>query len=211
MYDPTASFHPFLRLPPELRSRVWAATVEPRTVDARVDCETSVSRLLSSTPVPAMLQACREARNQGLYQRAFSHVTEPRYVWVNFEMDMISIGRSEFDFFKPEGHLIRRLKFEREMNESFFHFRSEGLLHFQNVVEMHVVCLDGLQNWHEAWSDFYWSCRREKLWFIDKETGQMLNSYELDKREDERLAELWREEERQMRASVDWQSSFEPE
>jgi hypothetical protein len=65
-----ATFHPFLRLPYELRTCVWKLTVEPRTV--RVDVQDYF--LASATPVPAVLQVCREARNYGLYQKAFSEL-----------------------------------------------------------------------------------------------------------------------------------------
>jgi len=52
-------------------------------------------RLTSSTPVPATLQACREARNLKLYQQAFLEIDgEVRYVWVNWDMDIVSIGTS---------------------------------------------------------------------------------------------------------------------
>ncbi|KAK3955370.1 hypothetical protein QBC32DRAFT_379537 [Pseudoneurospora amorphoporcata] len=72
------TFHPFPRLPPELRLRIWGLTVEPRTVDFRIanpertmgfridtinGTPNNVVQLRSSTPRPATLQACREARN----------------------------------------------------------------------------------------------------------------------------------------------------
>lgn len=69
-----AAFHPFLRLPYELRMRIWEMTVEPRIVNAELTHQTSTDRapyLTSSTSVPAVLQVCREARNHGLYQKAF--------------------------------------------------------------------------------------------------------------------------------------------
>jgi hypothetical protein len=93
-------------------------TVEPRTVDVREKREYGswgkLLHVISSTPVPAVLHACHEARNQGLYQQAFniSSVVERRYVWVNFEVDMISIGHSWFDTNDlAERLLIRRLTF----------------------------------------------------------------------------------------------------
>ncbi|KAK3296432.1 uncharacterized protein B0H64DRAFT_398245 [Chaetomium fimeti] len=77
----TATFHPFPRLPFELRSRIWGLTVEPRTVHVRVrhnealvtndapngrrtrrrgkrpsHVMAQVPRLVTSTPVPATLQ-----------------------------------------------------------------------------------------------------------------------------------------------------------
>jgi hypothetical protein len=74
-----ATFHPFPRLPYELRAQIWEMTVEPRVVN--VECRwgeaTRQICLTSSTPVPAVLEACREARNHGLYQKAFSEIDLP--------------------------------------------------------------------------------------------------------------------------------------
>ncbi|KAK1778230.1 hypothetical protein QBC45DRAFT_414813 [Copromyces sp. CBS 386.78] len=94
------TFHPFPRLPPELRLRIWELTVEPRTVDFRIaDTErtmgfrieaingtpNNVVQLRSSTPPPATLQACREARNhlssgggrRVLYEQVFCDMVPP--------------------------------------------------------------------------------------------------------------------------------------
>ena len=75
------TFHPFPRLPLELREQIWKDTVEPRTVDVRrVRDKWSqpylgrYGRLVSSTPIPATLHSCREARNLGLYERVIFEV-----------------------------------------------------------------------------------------------------------------------------------------
>jgi hypothetical protein len=72
-----ATFHLFPQLPLELREQIWKDTVEPRTVDVRrIRKETQrYGQLISSTPIPAILQSCREARNLGLYERVFCEVT----------------------------------------------------------------------------------------------------------------------------------------
>jgi hypothetical protein len=71
------AFHLFPRLLYELRMQLWEMTVEPRIVNAELTHQTPTDQayyLTSSTPVPAVLQACREARNYGLYQKAFSEL-----------------------------------------------------------------------------------------------------------------------------------------
>jgi hypothetical protein len=193
-----AAFHLFPHLPFELRARIWELTVEPRTVDVREKREYGswgkLLHVISSTPVPAVLQACHEARNQGLYQQAFniSSVVERRYVWVNFEIDMISIGaHTWFDTFEPaERLLFRRLTFERENDESFFHFQSHKLREFSNLEEIHVICVDGLMAWQDAWECCPWPCPKENLRFIDKETGQIAVGEDLDRMVDEWMASL---------------------
>lgn len=69
------AFHLFPRLPFELRAQIWQLTAEPRTVEVRVKKDNALwsqtLHVTSSTPAPAVLQVCYEARNQGLYQPAF--------------------------------------------------------------------------------------------------------------------------------------------
>ena len=145
--------------------------------------------MTSSTPVPPMLQACHEARNHQLYQRSFSSGVEPRYVWVNFDYDTISIGvDTRIEHLEPERNLIRRFILERENNESFFHFESEALRMFSNMVEIHVICKDGLLAWQEAWESVYFPCPAENLRFIDKQTGQVADGWELEKMQEDWIA-----------------------
>ncbi|KND87881.1 hypothetical protein TOPH_07527 [Tolypocladium ophioglossoides CBS 100239] len=132
-----ATFYLFPRLPFELRARIWELTVEPRTVEVGFKRSKGtyglVLHVASSTPVSAVLQACHEARNQGLYQQAFFRAI-PRDL------------------------------------EKFF-----------NLEEIHVICEDGLWAWQEAWECVGWPCGGENVRFIDKETGQVAEGYELDK------------------------------
>lgn len=200
------TFHLFPRLPPEVRALIWESTVEPRTVEVRVartdtvapesdDPRRSVRRLFSPTPVPATLQTCREARNRGLYQRAFSEIALPdgggaeskpgesRYIWVNWDIDMISIGRTCFKNFTPVAPLIRRLRFERDtLDESFYHFEAAALRQFVNAEEIHVVCADAFRTWDWTSERHYWPCGRENVFFIDPNDGRTMNAIELDKR-----------------------------
>jgi hypothetical protein len=175
-----ATFHLFPRLPFELRARIWQLTVEPRTVEVRVKKDDGlrgkILHVTSSTPVPAVLQVCHEARNQGLYQQAFKFPSgvEPRYVWVNFEIDMISIGDTYFDTIEPaEQQLIRRLTIQRENTDSFFRSESLELQMYSNLEEMHVICEDGLLACQDAWEYVYWPCPKENLRFIDKRRGRL--------------------------------------
>jgi hypothetical protein len=78
----TSTFHPFPRLPLELQRQIWRCTVEPRTVEVRVE-HWKPDRdpfLISSTPVPGPLQCCRVARDelQRLYQQAFFDIGTQR-------------------------------------------------------------------------------------------------------------------------------------
>lgn len=233
------TFHPFRLLPFELRARIWELTLEPRTVEVRLLHKDTVvlsdgdrpsdRRLFSPTPVPATLQACQEARNQGLYQQAFYELAavrsrsgfsvrgtpvlqacqearnqgeqavwddgERRYVWVNLEVDMISIGKTALEKFKSVAPMIKRLKFERENSENFFYYwESKKLRNFVNVEEVHVVCADGWRAWHGASDDHCWHCGKENLFFINPDDGRMMRSIEMDDMFDQMLEEGYRRE-----------------
>ncbi|KAF2027751.1 hypothetical protein EK21DRAFT_50758, partial [Setomelanomma holmii] len=126
------TFHPFPRLPAELRARIWEMTIEPRIVDVQIRFKKDTTTvphssygpfLSSPTPVPGPLQTCREARYGRLYHGTFSNLaiangapkdSERRYVWLNIDIDMISIGWTDFDRVKSVTHLIKRLRFERD-------------------------------------------------------------------------------------------------
>jgi hypothetical protein len=74
--------------------QIWEMTVEARTINIRVkvpewritsdnlEKERVPSYLVSSTPAPAVLHVCREARNHGLYQQAFSEIANSHGVGV---------------------------------------------------------------------------------------------------------------------------------
>ncbi|KAL2141281.1 hypothetical protein VTI28DRAFT_2616 [Corynascus sepedonium] len=207
-----AAFHPFPRLPFELRARIWELTVEPRTVEVRVYHSTPPryrkwprrgwgrrNTLLSSlTPVPAILQTCREARNLGLYKKEFSRLStidQTRYVWLNLEIDMISIESCRFDNFKPVARLIRRLRFKgNNGSEAFYYFESRELRNFVNAKEIHVVCEDTIESWHGAGMEHPWPCGMENVLFIDPYDGRRMRSADVDKMCDEVLARCWEAE-----------------
>jgi hypothetical protein len=146
-------------------------------------------RLVSSTPVPGTLQCCREARThlRGFYKQAFSELDQRPgdirpYLWVNLDIDLISIGTTMFDQYRPIAPSIKRLKFEREHTDEFF-FHSEGrdMMLFVNAEEVHVVCADGLWNWAGDSIWWYpWPCPIDNVTFIDIDDGRTARGLELD-------------------------------
>jgi hypothetical protein len=198
-----ATFHPFPRLPAELRLQIWESTVEPRSVDVQVCPKWTVgdktysTYLASSTPVPGPLHTCREARNQGLYQQAFSELAASDgsgrpYVWANLDIDVISIGCSETKFYEAVGPMIQRLKLERWSPLFGSHWYSLNLHCFANVKEIYVVCADGMWMWHDAMEDQYWPCGEENVFMVDPDDGRMIKAVEMDKIFDRERAEAER-------------------
>jgi hypothetical protein len=187
-----STFHPFPLLPFELRAQIWEMTVEPRTVDVRVvhmDWD-ETRHLRSSTPVPATLHSCREARNQKLYRKVFSelenhHDVEKRYVWLNLDIDLVSIGRSWCSDYEKVAATLKRLKFERVSdNDHFFWIESRNLYKLlPSLEEMHVVCADGFMGWGGALAlgHHRWPCHADNLYFIDAHDGSVARGWDLER------------------------------
>ncbi|KAL5353300.1 hypothetical protein ACLOAV_001336 [Pseudogymnoascus australis] len=161
----------FNDLPFEVRAMIWKATVEPRTVEGRVLQNGEGLAYVFPTPVPAPLQTCREAKSLGLYKKAFAEVeivaacchpdnpreykldeaaaftdgAEWRYIWLNLEIDIVSIGPSDLYWFEEVALSIRRLKFERETRSEFYEWEIDDLYGFVNVEEVYIVCTGGME------------------------------------------------------------------
>ncbi|KAB2108854.1 hypothetical protein AG0111_0g2486 [Alternaria gaisen] len=193
-----ATFHQFPRLPAELRAQIWQMTVEPRIVEVDLKTKRELGQhlssvLVSSTSVPAPLQTCQEARNARLYRRCFSGLTfiysaradcERRYVWLNLDIDIVSIGESGCDILGPVAHLIKRLRLTRDPTEEWWG-RSGGhyeLDQFENVSEIQVVlCEDGdMEDWHGASEHYRWHCGAENVLLIDEKEGLEMKLMDLE-------------------------------
>ncbi|OBT67661.1 hypothetical protein VE03_03433 [Pseudogymnoascus sp. 23342-1-I1] len=176
----------FNNFPFEIRSYIWELTVEPRTVEVRVLWGGRTPRVASTTPIPAPLQVCREARNLSLYKQVFSELsTGRRYVWLNLDIDMVSIGTVRLDAFNEVAPMIKRLKFERENQESWYHFESRKIRNFVNVEEIHVICLDGFENWGGATYEHCWPCALENIVFFDLVDSLVMRGVELEEKYEE--------------------------
>lgn len=214
----------FNQLPFEIRAMIWKSTVEPRTVEVRVlpREEGKVKHLVSLTPVPAPLQTCREARNLGLYKQAFAEVEasasdgkEERYVWLNLELDVVSIGPTHLSWFRAVAPSIRRLQFACDFTwgsefDFDFTFDSDDVHLYANVEQFYAVCTCGMEGWRgnteQLW---FWPFAFERLTLIDPFCGRVVKAVDMDsapevqwrKFEDERQVEEARErqlEERQL-------------
>lgn len=96
------TFHPFPRLPAELRNAVWELTLDPREVAIKASYQGegsgedfhAVVHFSSPTAIPSALQACRDSRYllaSRHYTRAFGNGTTPHYTWIAFALDTIRI------------------------------------------------------------------------------------------------------------------------
>lgn len=242
----TATFHPFPRLPAELRSRIWELTVEPRTVDLCVhfyvppkepgvkwaDMTTSqvvrgvTNKLRSPTAVPAQLQTCREAREyltthpiaDYQYEKFFaddvgnpgddwyeptpeSDAERERYVWVNFENDTLSFGRTDLHNIIQTAHRVRRLRVEWILAWKLVSCRDFRLIGdwFRSLVEIHIVCWGGIRWAYKEAEELslLMGCNPRDVYFCDTEEngGTVVNGIDLDlvvKRQREEEKERYR-------------------
>lgn len=174
----------FFDLPPEIRREVWALTVRPRTVQIQVKTERNSKNgvvrrhLISPTPVPRVLHMCRESREQylGFYQKLFAREdTEPTYVWVNFDTDVVDIGDGPFELFGQCAQQVRRLQLKASnADESWYHFTARHLSVFSNVIQYFIFAQDGWECWEDAYNEHFWACVPEELYIIDAERARMM-------------------------------------
>jgi hypothetical protein len=91
-----------------------------------------------------------------------------RHVWVDFDIDIIDIGTSLLENYKPVAEKILRLRLEREESaEGWYHWEVRELLEFRSLEEIYVVCADGLFAWIGASEEHAWPCGEENVSFID--------------------------------------------
>ncbi|KAH6892883.1 hypothetical protein B0T10DRAFT_481066 [Thelonectria olida] len=182
----TASFHPFPRLPFELRAHIWGFAAAPRIVHIR----TNRTDFLSPTPPPGVLQASKEARRHAPYRRSFFATTNtgsgPRYVWVNFEMDMICIEDHEVERLAPHLEDIQRLRFtvtaeyDDLIYEYFFRNSDKMMGDFTALQELHMVIEDCTRRWGTTFEHCFYACPRENVRFLDPQSGLLLNGFQLE-------------------------------
>ncbi|KAG9253827.1 uncharacterized protein F5Z01DRAFT_130725 [Emericellopsis atlantica] len=193
----------FSALPFELRMQIWELTVVPRLLHLKLkqflcDCKAHGSKehenrvwitcITTSAPAPPALQVCHESRTHlsrpRLYQRSLipynrKHVLG-RYTWVNFNLDMLSIGTCQLLMLKSYSPLVQRLRFEREIGEWFLHFGGHNLGKFPNIKEIQVVGRHNLLAWKDSWEGLDWVCPRDKVSFVDPRNGMVMSGRQYD-------------------------------
>ncbi|KAK3398742.1 hypothetical protein B0T20DRAFT_411893 [Sordaria brevicollis] len=191
----TGTFHPFPRLPWELRAMIWKFAVVSREVDVRVVTRRIQGKLriqlLSGTPPPAIVQVCKESRDLGVYQKAFAEIPvntfdfQRKYVWINWEYDTIRVMMTNLGHFRYESiqNSIQRLSIDRDR---LYSGEIDDLQGFKNLKQLYIST-------HDSWN-FRWvfrenplSCGQKNILIDDAEDYITLNSFEWDKQFDERL------------------------
>ncbi|KAH9205810.1 hypothetical protein DL95DRAFT_250085, partial [Leptodontidium sp. 2 PMI_412] len=132
----SATFHPFPRLPKELRVRVWRLHLRSQRSRAlkikfvnRFQSADHVPYLCTSSRTPPLLHTCLESRLEALhcYTQAFRHKSDTRYIWTSFDMDIIWIGYGSLcELAETDKAQIQHLIARGNTSEHFFdHCRDE--------------------------------------------------------------------------------------
>lgn len=183
----TETFHPFPRLPWELRAMVWEFTIEPRQVDIRVVFRQvqgkSRKTLLSRARVPAILHVCQQSRYLGLYKQAFIDLPhqrvpdiQPKYFWINWNHDTLVIGRTELSYLRHESiqNSIQRLEMDRSQAST------PDIEHLRAFPKLKKLLIHGsVPNFLHVFRDFPIACSRKNIFLEDSVMGTW-NCFEAD-------------------------------
>ncbi|KAH7375693.1 hypothetical protein B0T11DRAFT_345706 [Plectosphaerella cucumerina] len=115
-----STFHPFTRLPAEIRLIIWEEAVPVREVYIVGRWGNMPIRgnwiLDPKLPPPALVHVCRESRNLGLYKKAFYRdvfrcAEEPLWFhWINFDRDIFQFSYDAVrELHGPEVEMIRHI------------------------------------------------------------------------------------------------------
>ncbi|KAH8667650.1 hypothetical protein BGZ60DRAFT_409692 [Tricladium varicosporioides] len=188
----TATFHPFSRLPLELRSRIWKLSAnEPRVVTVRgipAAGHLQMDHFVSLVPTPSVLQVCRESRFEALrfYTKAFTYGSSPCFIWTNFNVDTIKIN----DFrvcrlLARDAALIQQLVVESSDAELFNGYYAYHFSEMKGLKSILISSLQKVEEWgpeicvmESKFRDWFggvegWMCPEMKI--IEKDTGVEMN------------------------------------
>ncbi|PON25797.1 hypothetical protein TGAM01_v205234 [Trichoderma gamsii] len=199
------TFLSFSRLPFDIRSQIWALAAYPRLIHVRTTPKPgrfeghrfagSDRYFASMIPQAELMHVCQESRQLAPYQKAFFTTlpgdSETRYIWVNFNEDMICLEHHNLYALDPHAADIQRLRFTvptgREFEdwaETFTRFTSSRFTQFTVLREVHLAISHDMHFWG-ATAGSYGVCPIDNVRFLDIQTGLMLTKAQIE------LAEEW--------------------
>ncbi|KAH0525261.1 hypothetical protein TsFJ059_007652 [Trichoderma semiorbis] len=185
------TFHPFPRLPFEIRSQIWALAVYPRLLHIRITPKPDTPGYFdyaSMIPQAELMHVCRESRQLAPYRKAFFTTLpgdcEARYIWVNFDEDMISIQDEKMERLFPHAADIQRLRFMvptgsyREYWEDTFHrYPDTHFGMFTALWELHFALSKGYAMMGYA---NYGTCPPDNVRYVNIHGGWMLTEAQVE-------------------------------
>ncbi len=164
MNEPTSPlFHPFPRLPVEIRQQIWELSIAPREV-VIVGYQPTVFRHgRQASPPPPLLVASGESRSscQRFYTKAYllddsGNPREPvKYSWINFALDEVYMLDSELEDLSAIA-LIQRLTLVSLFGDYFYNHVERHLRDAKALEALTIIDLEGgpAISWYTGWSDF---------------------------------------------------------
>ncbi|KAM0469133.1 hypothetical protein ACHAPX_010601 [Trichoderma viride] len=191
----------FASLPSELRSYIWSLAVAPRRItNVRAKkSEGSFSKKqrlkgkdilyeTTSTPPPALLHVCHESRQQAPYQRAFTAGTEPRWTWVNFDLDIfcvLSLYAIQDLASVSQQSEVQRLQIRTDDQPDWYEWATtynglSPLCKLESLREIQVVLELGDAMWGDVFTDWgFGCCPEDNITFLDEGSGLVLTGPQL--------------------------------
>lgn len=197
------TFHPFMRLPYEIRCQIWALAVTPRMVHIRTtpDDDWPKKRTCNYAllmPQAELMHVCRESRQLAPYKKAFFTTlpgdAEPRYIWVNFAKDMICTQDEKIEHLVAHETEIQRLRFPIPTGdygdywgEYYFHNTSDYFENFTALREVHMASTGGFSFWGYGVGVGPEDNRRLiDLYYLNVNSGLLLTGHQME------LMDNWR-------------------
>ncbi|KAH7025062.1 uncharacterized protein B0I36DRAFT_366958 [Microdochium trichocladiopsis] len=161
--------------------------------------ERCVTYLATTTPIPPVMQVSREARRLGLYQRAWVQsdceknpddgehderlrlLPWQRYIWVNWDIDILSIGSLPLESLQPCTPLIRRLCLSREVGDEWRYKQDSGLQDFASLEEIYVECDTLLWYWSETLKNRSWPCPADRVFLVKSANRRMTKAVDIER------------------------------
>ncbi|PNP43574.1 hypothetical protein TGAMA5MH_04546 [Trichoderma gamsii] len=188
----------FASLPFELRSLIWSLAVAPRRITiTKKKSNRSFSKeqyqqgknilyQTSSTPPPALMHVCRESRQQAPYTRAFTAGSEPRWTWINFEVDILCVTSLYAipDLLSHRSEIQRlqiRTDDDLDWYESATNYNGLSILsELERLREIRVVLEPGDLMWGDVFTDWgFGHCPEDNITFLDEGSGLVLTGPQL--------------------------------
>lgn len=191
----TTTFHPFPRLPLELRIQIWASAFDDDRV-VKVRWAYSSGIYWSPTPAPAVTRACHESRKYCSYEQSFifqkPFISDNRlhFIWVNYDHDILQMLGSTMSLnmaqARSEIFRIRRLRIEIGTEtepdddgyqaEFFCHNYSLQFRELPLLQGCDVLVRDRLSNWGSFIDETYWGvCPKSNVRIVDAKTGEWID------------------------------------
>jgi hypothetical protein len=179
------TFPQFVRLPAELRIQIWQMSAHPRNVHLSFKTPHEPTMCVTTTTrPPPIVHICHESRIHSAYTQTFAISADQRYIWINFERDLISLPDDDLQALQAYRAKIERLSFvveDESTYDDFYYFGPGQLQHFPLLRELQIVVGSCMLMWATIFADCTWgACPRGNVRFVDRASGLVVTGAQLE-------------------------------